>query len=78
VKDTWTQSDELKLRELSDRKARVYAFVRAPIQRLARDMRNANDLSEDDLADWLIQRADQIRDLLQPFDSGVRCAPSEE
>ena len=36
---------------------------------------NRIDNRIDKLVDWMIADADTIRDLLQPFDSGVRVAP---
>lgn len=73
-KETWTPADEAKLAELEDRKERVMRERRLPVLAFVRELPTVHSIDEDDVVDWLIQHADTLRDLLQPFDSGVRPA----
>ena len=76
----WTPQDEERLRALTERKAEFERRCRTPIVQYVLDnfdWRKASDpaVRENDskrVANWLIRNADTVRDLLQPFDSGVR------
>lgn len=73
---TWTRKDQIALDELTQRRAE---FMRASRDPLIRALDNYSRLSLSDceaLCDVLINRADKFRDLLEPFDSGVRCVAS--
>lgn len=73
--ETWTREDDRLLDELKKRKERVIEARVAPLRTLvAEDMPYVDARDADDIADWLISHADTLRDLLAPFDSGVRAA----
>lgn len=59
VRSRWTAKDEATLQELTDRKQRIDAQNRAPLEDLADGSANVN---------WLIENATQLRALLLPFD----------
>lgn len=79
---TWSQHDEQCLRNLTARKAEFTKRARDPLHDFLTDNFGwpANFTQTQrvgctmNLVDWLIEHADTIRDLLQPFDSGVRAA----
>lgn len=66
----WTQQDQKQLDELTARKAAVIAIYRQPLVSAIEHMPEATVKA----ADWLITHADTIRDLLEPYDSGIRLA----
>lgn len=72
----WTKADQRALEELQKRKAEFDSKTRgaliAAVQRA--DLGAFTQL--DDICDTLIANADEFRDALAPFDSGVRCAPA--
>lgn len=75
--EQWTPADEMRFLDMQDRRKRVLEARRAPVIELSILLaREISDTSFDTMADWLIHRADEIRDILAPFDSGVR--PSKE
>jgi hypothetical protein len=74
--ETWTPRDEEALAKLAERKERVNKARRAPLARLIFEgMPNVHTHDMDDVVDWFINNADRLRDMLAPFDSGVRAAP---
>ena len=74
---TWTRKDQTALDELVQRRAEFMRSSRDPLVR-ALDIRTILPRSAcETLADVLIQHADTFRDLLAPFDCGVRCEKSD-
>ncbi len=75
--ETWTRDDDRRLEEMQERKERVLKARLDPLRTLvAEDMPHIRSHQADDIADWLVKHADNLRDLLAPFDSGVRVAPA--
>ncbi len=72
-KPTWTSSDQRQLDELVARKVEVDATLLQDVKAVVEDFYYRN-MSDDDLVAGLIERADWVRDALQPYDSGVRPA----
>lgn len=71
----WSKADEQALKELTERKAAFEEATRAPIENLVeKEFGNWDTDERECIRDFLIENADTIRDLLQPFDSGVRVA----
>lgn len=72
----WTQNDQRALDQLVERKAAFEQAHRVPLEGFVRDTiqphTGINSGCADSVAKWLIHNADTIRDLLLPFDSGVR------
>lgn len=75
----WTNTDEMKLVELTERKARAMTQNREPLLKLAKAAQLqaicdglGDGQPEEFFVDWLIANADDLRDALQPFDSGTR------
>lgn len=84
---TWSAGDEALLKELTDRKIEFAETYRVPLfDLIIKDFPsqggqgvNARLVSGAvPICDWLIKNADTIRDLLLPFDSGVRPANAEK
>lgn len=74
---TWTRKDQTALDELVQRRAEFMRSSRDPLVR-ALDQHSRLSRSECQiLGDVLIEHADTFRDLLAPFDSGVRCEKSD-
>lgn len=77
TKTAWSRQDEEALKRLQARREEFIRENRKPLEtllcRLPSDIYEG-DFAIDNLTDWFIQNADQVRDLLQPFDSGVRCS----
>ena len=74
--ETWTPRDEEALAALAERKERVNKARRAPLVRLlVEGVPNVHTHDMADVVDWFIDNADRLRDMLAPFDSGVRAAP---
>lgn len=72
-KETWTPADEQLLAELNERKQRVDQQQRQPVvDLLSNGCPHVFDREAPDVANWMMANADTLRDLLQPFDSGVR------
>jgi hypothetical protein len=70
VKDRWTHQDEAELQRLTKRKAETIAKNMKPLDALAKKL---NTSSDESLAESLAEHADELRDALEPFDSGIRC-----
>lgn len=69
----WTAKDEAALAAMLERKATALKEIKDPLVAfIADNMPRIGRLEADDVADWLIENVDHIRDLLEPFDSGVR------
>jgi hypothetical protein len=83
---TWTPADQQALEQLVSRKALHENTYRMPVYVFFRDNFpwNASTVEKDrvrmseKVVDFMIKNADTIRDLLKPFDSGVRPAVAEE
>lgn len=73
LKNRWTPQDEAALTGLLDRKKAFEAEARAPLEALVREFDMRPDPDYNNVVDRLILRADEFRDALAPFDSGVRC-----
>ena len=76
LKNKWSRQDEAALTELLDRKKAFEAEARAPLNKIVVDM--AQSLGPQPpypsrIVDLLVARADELRDALAPFGSGVRC-----
>lgn len=76
MNETWTPADDDRLAEMQARKQRVQKARMDPLAALVgEDMPHIRQHMANDIAEWMAQHADTLRDLLQPFDSGVRAAP---
>ncbi len=74
-KETWTQRDEIALAKMIDRRNRFYDTNRAPLLRMVEDdMPTVHFSQSDDIVSWMIKNAGELRDRLEPFDSGERLA----
>jgi hypothetical protein len=82
LKNKWSQRDEAELACLLDRKKAFEAEARAPLNKIVVDMGLSLAPSQSlgpqppypsRIVDLLVARADELRDALAPFDSGVRC-----
>ena len=67
----WTQQQEQMFQALTKEREEALAEMEAPLKDLAERL---SQISQDNLAYYLKSRADEIRDVLEPFDSGVRYA----
>lgn len=77
--ETWTIADDLHLAAMQERKERVLKARLDPLRALvAEDMLHIRQHMADDIVDWLVENADNLRDLLQAFDSGVRVAQTPD
>ena len=65
----WTQQQEQRFQALAKEREEALAEMVAPLKDLAERL---SQISQDNLAYYLKSRADEIRDVLEPFDSGVR------
>lgn len=76
---TWTKQDEIRFRELHDRRAKWHHEVRAPVMALAKQLSEAMQGGHDTngLADWFMDNTKELRDALAPFDDGERMASQE-
>lgn len=79
---TWSKRDERDLQDLLKRKQAFDAAAHAPVLDVAIKIKSLiNSMVEPDanesLVSALINYADDIRDALEPFDSGVRVAQSD-
>lgn len=73
----WTQEDERRFNEMTVRRGIVMSKRRQAVERVASNA-NLSSLTDDELVDALIAHADDLRDALQPFDSGVRLDKATE
>ncbi len=83
AKSTWTPADEQALHMLIERKNRFMEVSRAPIEMVVLGLTppNLTELNRfpvkeyalrKHMVEMMINNADEIRDALAPFDSGVR------
>lgn len=78
-KPTWSIRDEQLLKELQERKAAFEKAHWVPVMDMVTRLNlKIEGLTHQGTAERMIQRADEIRDALEPFDSGVRPAPPSE
>lgn len=75
TKNKWTQHNEDTLQEMLAMKRKVQEENRAPLEVLVGNALGRRDISDEEVVDFLIKNADHVRDLLEPFDSGVRLQP---
>jgi len=72
--EKWTQYDEELLAQMQARRERVHQATRKPL--LAYIDLAMPTVTEREavvlVTDWMIQNAPHLRDLLEPFDDGVR------
>ncbi len=78
-KPTWSKADEQRLAELTARKSKFEAVNEAPVRAVI--LKIDPDLAHDGraldaLVSAYVDHAEEIRDALAPFDSGVR-APDD-
>jgi hypothetical protein len=66
ARNIWTAKDEAKLVELIDRKARVLEASREPLVAIISRLKLDHG-SENEVCDWLIESADELRAALLPF-----------
>ena len=69
----WTQQQEHRFQALAKEREDALAEMEAPLKALVERL---SEIAPTNLAHYLKSRADEIRDILEPFDSGVRCAKS--
>jgi len=74
---TWTTNDEQRLQEMLVRKQLFTSRTRAKLEEVVEQFFYSY-MSANDIVDELIKHADDIRDALQPYDSGVRVAVKDE
>lgn len=72
--ERWTHSDEAALRKMQERKKRILEASKKPLYDLVLRLRLDHSANHE-ILDILVTNADAFRDALEPFDSGVRCAP---
>ena len=65
--EQWTNDEECRFKEMQERRERAFAKRREPVAALVR-----KTLFPSDMTEWLIANADEIRDALAPYDSGIR------
>lgn len=83
MKNIWSLRDEQTLQALVERKQAFETEARAPLNKLIADMKlnlgfeaptsAPTEPYPKRIVDAFIARADELRDALKPFDSGVRC-----
>lgn len=76
-KERWTTEDEAVLQGMLKRRSELNAKNMKPLIELVR-RENPAVLANEDLIGWMVAYADEIRDALEPFDSGIRVSPKEE
>jgi hypothetical protein len=75
----WTAADEAAYQALAKERAERLEVQRKPVIRVVTSLVSFPKFREETvehIADIFIQRADAIRDALEPFDSGVRVSES--
>ena len=70
----WTQQNETELQRLLELKQETMRSNRAPLMRLAEDSLMLDNSQRGAVVDWMIDNAEDLRDSLEPFDSGERAA----
>ena len=70
----WTQQNEDELQRLLELKQETMRSNRAPLMRLAEDSLMLDNSQRGAVVDWMIYNAEDLRDNLEPFDSGERAA----
>lgn len=71
-KETWSRADEYLLEKLTKRKERVCKARMMPLLAFVGAMPFVPLSGVEFFADYLANNAETLRDLLEPFDSGVR------
>lgn len=74
MKERWTNEDERQLMQMQERRARLLKEGFEPLAALVADEALCNCANNKEIAECLMKRADEFRDALEPFDSGIRCA----
>ncbi len=72
--EKWTQHDEELLAQMQARRERVHQATRKPLQQFI-DLSMPTVTEREAVmlvTDWMIANAKFLRDLLEPFDDGVR------
>lgn len=72
IKDRWTHSEEHQLQQLLQRKKELMEKNTKPLVELVSTTGLRHETSDENIAELLMAHADQFRDALEPFDSGVR------
>ena len=72
----WTQQNETELQRLLELKQEAMRINRAPLFRLITESLPLliGQTEQVTLVDWMIDNAEDLRDSLEPFDSGERAA----
>lgn len=78
TKLNWTPRDEQVFQELGARREKVLAARLQAVIEAVRPVANRFKMPVAELADVLSHHADEIRDALEPYDSGCRVAPAED
>lgn len=74
TKETWTEADEIEFCKLAARRKRVTESRLKAVTDAVQLIATTYKLPAPELAAQMVKRAEQIRDALEPYDSGVRCA----
>lgn len=77
----WTPNDEVQLQRMIKAKEEFEAAVKAPLSNVVWSVRDfllaRGDWTHGDMMRAMINNADELRDALAPFDSGIRVEPSD-
>jgi len=67
----WTEQDERLLKELTERKQAVQNVLRDCVTRMTAELKLHHCVDADEAARDLIANAEQIRKVLEPFDTSL-------
>lgn len=74
--NSWGAADEAQFQRLQEQRTRVLDQRRRALDNtLQLTLNHLEDGERKQIAELLIRDADSIRDALEPYDSGIRCAP---
>lgn len=81
--EKWSAAEEARLADMLERKRAFYEQYQPAVLRIAIELSNGIAQLEGAtrhvaLKELLINNADEVRDVLAPFDTGVRVAPGGE
>jgi len=77
--DRWTDDDEIALNAMLKRKQVLHDQYRNALINFARrSLSGVSDTLKEQMVDWMIRNADEVRNLMKPFfNSTLTVAPSE-
>lgn len=92
VRSKWTPRDEALFVEMKARREAIMQENRVPLMAITQTLKieeldataetdgadTTISYDADKFIDWMISRADALRDALEPFDSGARPATAEQ